>query len=336
VKARQLWFISPGAVEVKDVELAALAEDEVLVRTSYSAISAGSELLAYRGLLPAGLPLDASLPGMKDQSSNYPLQYGYACTGRIEQLGRALDSNLIGAKVFAFSPHASHFVSKIDELIVLPDYLSEEAGIFIANMETAVNLRKDGEIKAGDAVAILGLGVVGQLLAALLDPTAKKSLCLLDGIASRRKMASVLDSAQLMPPEISLIRELVSEAGFDLIYELSGNPEALNMAIELSNFAGRIIIGSWYGEKPGRINLGGKFHRNRLQLISSQVSSINPKFQDSWSKEQRMQETLEAIRFCKPERLITHRFILADADQAYRLLDEAPGQAMQVIFEYGD
>jgi 2-desacetyl-2-hydroxyethyl bacteriochlorophyllide A dehydrogenase len=335
MKAKQLWFTAPGAVEVKNVQLAGLAADEVLIRTSYSAISAGSELLAYKGLLPSELPLDASLPAMKNQSSSYPLQYGYACTGRIEQLGRALDCNLLGAKVFAFSPHASHFISKVSELIMLPDDISEEAGIFIANMETAVNLKKDGEIKPIDAVAILGLGVVGQLLAIVIDPVKKKSLCLLDGIESRREMVDVIGSVQLMPPDMTLIRNKLSDGGFDLIFELSGSLEALNMSIELSNFAGRIIVGSWYGEKPGRINLGGKFHRNRLQLISSQVSSINPKFQDVWNKEQRMQEALDAIRHCYPQRLITHRYSLADAAQAYRLLDETPEKAVQVIFEYG-
>jgi threonine dehydrogenase-like Zn-dependent dehydrogenase len=66
------------------------------------------------------------------------------------------------------------------------------------------------------------------------------------------------------------------DPGADLTFELSGNPLALNNAIALTRFSGRIVIGSWYGEKQMDINLGGTFHRSRIKLISSQVSSISP------------------------------------------------------------
>ena len=53
---------------------------------------------------------------------------------------------------------------------------------------------------------------------------------------------------------------------FDLTFELSGSPSALNDAIALTAFSGRIVIGSWYGQKRAEIDLGGAFHRSRIKV----------------------------------------------------------------------
>jgi hypothetical protein len=71
---------------------------------------------------------------------------------------------------------------------------------------------------------------------------------------------------------------------FDLTFELTGSPSALNDAIEHTAFSGRIVIGSWYGQKRAEIDLGGAFHRSRIKLIASQVSTISPELSGRWDK----------------------------------------------------
>jgi threonine dehydrogenase-like Zn-dependent dehydrogenase len=112
--------------------------------------------------------------------------------------------------------------------------------------------------------------------------------------------------------------------GADLTFELSGNPVALNDALALTCFSGRIVIGSWYGEKQVEVNLGGTFHRSRIKLISSQVSTIAPELEGRWDKARRFDAAWKALERIKPEKWITHRFAIDDAAQAYRLLDESP------------
>jgi threonine dehydrogenase-like Zn-dependent dehydrogenase len=121
---------------------------------------------------------------------------------------------------------------------------------------------------------------------------------------------------------------------FDLTFELSGSPSALNDAIALTAFSGRIVIGSWYGEKRAEINLGGVFHRSRIKLISSQVSTIAPELSGKWDKARRFDVAWKALERIKPEKWITHRFPIERAEEAYRLLDENPQEVIQVIFEY--
>src|SRR5689334_10402939 len=100
-KARTLYFTSPGQLEIREANLPDLKGDEVLVETICSAISAGTEMLVYRGQFP-------QLKDANDAVSNdlnYPLPYGYACVGRITQVGKQADRSLENKLVFAFQPH---------------------------------------------------------------------------------------------------------------------------------------------------------------------------------------------------------------------------------------
>ena len=332
MNAQQLWFTEPGKVEVREKELGPLAEDEVLVKTLASGISAGTEMLVFRGQLPKDIPLDASIKAFEGLDASFPLPYGYACVGSITETGSAIDENLKGKNVFAFQPHASHFICKPEQVIFLPDKISVETGIFLANMETAVNFLIDGAIQKEENIAIIGAGVVGLLLNAILNFHYENTIFVIDTLKTRRELAAEQAHTSSLVPD----SKEMSEAQFDLIFELSGNPQALNLAIEMSNFAGRIIVGSWYGTKPTAINLGGAFHRNRLRLISSQVSTISPEHSADWTKDKRLQKALSLLSELNVEKYITHRFALSDADKAYSLLDKVEDKTLQVIFTYED
>ena len=120
----------------------------------------------------------------------------------------------------------------------------------------------------------------------------------------------------------------------DLVCELSGNPAALNTALALVRYSGRIIIGSWYGSKKEELDLGSFFHRGRVSLISSQVSSISPELLGKWDNARRLDLAWEMLRQVHPSDCITHRFPLADAPLAYRLIDKSPEKTIQVILDH--
>jgi threonine dehydrogenase-like Zn-dependent dehydrogenase len=122
--------------------------------------------------------------------------------------------------------------------------------------------------------------------------------------------------------------------GADLTYELSGNPAALDQAITVTGFDGRIVIGSWYGQKRANLNLGGSFHRSRIRLISSQVSTIAPAWTGRWTKSRRLGVAWEMLERVRPAHLITHRLPLDQAHHAYMLLDQHPQETLQVLLTY--
>ena len=120
----------------------------------------------------------------------------------------------------------------------------------------------------------------------------------------------------------------------DLAYELSGNPAALNTALALTRFSGRVVIGSWYGAKKNELDLGSFFHRGRVSLISSQVSSLAPHLTGRWNNKRRLDLAWKMLRLVRPSNCITHRFALADASLAYSLIDHCPEETIQVIFDH--
>jgi 2-desacetyl-2-hydroxyethyl bacteriochlorophyllide A dehydrogenase len=313
----------------------------VRVQTQCSAISAGTELLVYRGQIPADMALDTSLSALQGKMV-YPVQYGYACVGKVEAIGAEVDVHWLGRRVFAFAPHASHFIAAPTELIPLPDDIDVESAVFLANMETAVNLVQDGNPGLGERVVVLGQGIVGLLLSSLLLQFPLALLATVDGLSPRRARSQQLGVKQVFDPfaavEMEALKALLlgldGNEGADLIYEVSGAPEALNLGIDLSGFASRIVIGSWYGSKGANIALGGAAHRNRLMITTSQVSTIASALSGRWNKSRRFELSWEMLFRLQPRQLISHRIPFADAASAYELLHRAPAELMQVIFIY--
>lgn len=327
--ARSLWFTGPRQIAVRETDIPAPAPGEVLVETDLSAISAGTEMLVYRNQFTQHLSVDASITGM-DSHFSYPLTYGYACVGQVLQCGDGIDAAAWqGRYVFAFHPHASHFTASPANLIAIPDGIAPEDAIFAPNMETAVNFMQDGRPLLGERVAVLGLGVVGLLTTALLTGFPLEQVLVVDHHAKRRDAATGAGATTASDPD-----HMTASHEFDLVYELSGSPAALNTAIDLVGYGGRVVVGSWYGNKSAPVDLGGFFHRGRVQIISSQVSSIDPSLEGRWTKARRFDMTWEMIRRVRPSRWITQRYPVEQAAEAYQLLDTHPEDTIQVVLTY--
>jgi 2-desacetyl-2-hydroxyethyl bacteriochlorophyllide A dehydrogenase len=341
MKRRSLFFLAPGQVAIREEPLDAPGPGQVLVQTLISAISPGTELLIYRGQAPRELAVDETIPALAGRFG-FPLKYGYAALGRVQELGKGVPGEWRGRLVFSFHPHESHFLAPLEELLLPPPQLLPEAAAFFPNMETAVTFAMDGQPQLGEQVAVFGQGVVGLLLTGLLARMPLASLVTLDLHESRRSLSREWGAHLSLDPAAPGAGEELLDAlcgtgpyrGADLCFEVSGNPQALEQAIAATGFHGRVVIGSWYGRKKVDLNLGGRFHRSRMRLISSQVSTVVPELSGRWSKFRRYQLAWRLLRELDPVPLITHRFPLDQADRAYALLDENPAEALQVILTY--
>lgn len=339
---KTLYFTAPKQVEIREEILPELGADDVLVETTCSAISAGTEMLIYQGLFPRDVETDSVISGLRG-GFRYPMAYGYASVGKVAKAGGLVDQDLVNQSVFAFQPHTSHFICKPESLIFIPRSLSPEAACFLPNMETAVNLVQDGAPILGERVLVLGQGVVGLLTASLLSEFPLDQLITVDRFELRRQMSNIERYANhvtrptSLDPDSGNFREQALsflQQGADLTFELSGNPAALNDAIALTAFSGRVVIGSWYGEKQAEVDLGSSFHRSRIKLISSQVSTISPELSGRWDKARRFDVAWNSLEQIKPEKWITHRFALDDAEEAYCLLDENPQETIQILITH--
>lgn len=329
MKVVNLQFKSPSQVEIREVPIGEIPEDMVLVATQISAISSGTEKLVFTGRVPKDMSADTTLPALSSQDFNYPFKYGYSCVGTIVETGKKIDKNWEGKRVFAFTPHASHFLASPVDLVAIPDSINYDDCVFLASMETAVNLVLDGKPLIGEEVITIGQGVIGIFVTALLSQFPIKNLTCTDLHASRLQRS--LDwGAQ----SVFLDSEISDYPDADLVFELSGSPDGLQLALNCCGFDSRIVIGSWYGEKQVNLQLGGNFHRDRIRILSSQVSTIASEYAGRWDKDRRLQLALQMIKHLKPSRLISHRFDINNAQQAYEQLVNDPQNTFQIVLEY--
>jgi threonine dehydrogenase-like Zn-dependent dehydrogenase len=184
-------------------------------------------------------------------------------------------------------------------------------------------------------VAVFGQGIVGLLTTALLSKFPLQDLLTLDLYPNRRAASLDAGATQSFDPRnATTLSQVRGENGIDLAFELSGSPKSLDQALSVTGFAGRVVVGSWYGRKPVRLDLGGHFHRSRIQIISSQVSSLAPSFSGRWDKSRRFDLAWEMIHQVQPERWVTHHLPFQQAAQGYRLLDQNPEKVIQVLLDY--
>jgi 2-desacetyl-2-hydroxyethyl bacteriochlorophyllide A dehydrogenase len=336
-----VYFDAPGRVSVREEDVPHPGPGEVLVNSLVSAISPGTEMLLFRGQFPKDIPVDESIPSLQGKLA-YPLKYGYAAVGQVAILGEGVPEAWMGKRVFVFNPHQSCFTVSVRSVMPVPEGVSLEDAVFLPSMETALNFVMDGSPLIGERVVVLGQGIVGLLTTALLARFPLHALVTLDSFPLRRKYSFRAGATASLDPQEEGVSDLVLKylgskgilAGADLVFELSGSPYTLDLAIEIAGFSARIVVGSWYGEKRAAINLGGRFHRNRLHMVSSQVSSLAPDLTGRWTKQRRFEVAWEMIRLINPSRWITHRFPIQAAPQAYDLIDKDPGQTIQVLFSY--
>jgi 2-desacetyl-2-hydroxyethyl bacteriochlorophyllide A dehydrogenase len=335
MKTQSLIFTSPRAVEIRESTLPPLGADEVLVQTLVSAISPGTEMLIYRGQFPK--EMSASTDSISAGLA-YPCAYGYACVGKIIETGKQVGSELLNRLVFAFQPHTSFFILHPSSFILLPEGVSPETAAFLPNMETAVNLVQDIAPILGERGLVLGQGIVGLLATSLLAEFPLESLVSADNFPLRRAESLKAGAWASLDPCAADFRmqaeQLLSGEKADFVLEISGAPAALNDAIALARFSGRVIVGSWYGEKQAALELGGDFHRSRIQIVSSQVSSIRPELSGRWSKGRRFGVAWQALARIRPEKWVTQRVDIHKAPEMYAMLDQNPQDGIQVLFEY--
>lgn len=339
--ARALYFTGPYGLELREIDVPDPGPGEVRVEADRSAISPGTELLVYRGEASPDLPADTSIEALSGTLS-FPLRYGYAVVGRVTDVGRGVDEDWLDRRVFAFHPHASHFTIALDDIVPLPASCPDEAGALLANLEAASNVLLDGTPRLGERVLVLGQGVLGLLTTALLSQFPLADLVTADLHDRRRTVSEAFGASVSLDPSTTNVAERVrtraDEAagpdGVDVAYELSGNPDALDTAIEATGYGGRVLVGSWYGTKPAEVTLDGRFHRSRIRLISTQVSTIDPRLRGRWTRERRLETARRQLPQINTDRLVTHSMPIERAADAYELLDDRPDEAIQVLLTY--
>jgi hypothetical protein len=255
------WTMAPRHGVLRTEPARAPNTDEALVRTICSGISRGTEMLVHAGQVPPEIA-DSMRAPRQVGSWPGPVKYGYLSVGVVE-VGPA---DLKGRRVFCLHPHQDRYVVPVDALTPVPDAVPSDRAVLAGTVETGINALWDGGPRIGDRVAVVGAGMVGGMIAALLRAFPLERLQLVDVNPARSALAAAL-SVELVHPN-----DAAGEN--DLVFHCSATESGLARSLALLGEEAELIELSWYGMRQPRVPLGAAFHSRRLAIRASQVGVV--------------------------------------------------------------
>ena len=254
---------------------------DVLVRTTFSGISRGTERLVFEGRVPAEQAEDMRGPNQAG-AFPWPVKYGYCAVGVVE--AGALPA---GTRVFCLHPHQDRFVVPAASVVPLPDDVPSGRAVLAANLETAINACWDAEIGPGDRVAIVGCGVVGALVGRICGRIPGTEVTVIDVRTDREPVARALGIGFATPDR--------APVDCDRVFHASASSAGLATALSCAGTEAMIVELSWYGDRRVEAPLGGAFHHRRITLRSSQVGQLPPSRRPRWTYRRRMELALKLL-----------------------------------------
>jgi 2-desacetyl-2-hydroxyethyl bacteriochlorophyllide A dehydrogenase len=336
---------APGRIGRGHHDPQALGPSEVRIATLYSGISAGTEMTAFSGTSPfLNRRWDsASRLFVEDEASwTYPMPaMGYEEVGRVVEVGPAVTKVRPGQAVWGTWRHRTEHVAEEDWAAarVLPPHVDPKLGIFSQIGSIALNAVLDAGIRLGEVVAVFGQGVPGLMVTQLARLNGATVIAV-DRLASRLDHARALGAAHLIDAAegdvAARIKAITGGRGADVSIEITGATAALHEAIRATAYNSRVVVcGFFQGEARG-LRLGEEFHHNRIDLVCSQISGVSRDLDHRWSRARLDQTVMGLIAEGRVDfgRLISHVVPAAEAQTAFEMLRDRPGDCLQVVLDF--
>lgn len=361
-----------GKLRVDEVPLPSLNRSQILVRNAYSLISAGTERASIE-VAKASLIQKAKqrpdqvrqvLHNLKQEGLfttirkvqnrlDTEVSLGYCSAGTVIDAGENVKEFKKGDRVVCtgdkYANHADVISVPQGICLSIPANVSNEEAVFAPVGAIALNGVRQAKISLGDKVAVIGLGLIGQLVVQVL----KAAGCTVVGIDISKEKLAV---AKKLGCDETLLSGSVSDEnlarhfgkhGADavIITASASTPEPLETAGKLCRENGKVVL---IGAVP--ISIPRKeYYEKEIQFVVARAFGPGsydkeylggqdyPQSYVKWTAKRNMQEFLQLIAEKKlnVKALITHRYHVEDASKAYDFLERPTGLVFGVVFIYG-
>lgn len=296
-------------------------EGLLAVKALYSLISLGTEKLVTTQKLNGVTYEKMKTPHQAGKFGKY-FTYGYSMVGQVID-----DSALAGKYVHLMHPHQEVALVKREDVSALPELKDLRVAALSSNMETAANAIWDSECSLGDKTLIIGYGTIGALTAAIIKKSAAHELYVIEKEPYRFNECKRHGfNAHTNPDELP--------DDFDIVFNASGHPDGLQLAIDKAGYEGKIVELSWFGLQKAALSFGEKFHYNRLKIVSSQVSNIPAQKLPRWNFARRKALVFNLLQELELSRLITREVKFSEAPAFFDELRQGKVKDIGVVINY--
>lgn len=332
-----LVFTMPYQAEWEKVDLPDPGRGEMLTRTRKTLISTGTELTAYTGDYPAGSAWSRYV--------QYPWrEVGYSNVGEVVAVGPDVTEYEIGQRVVSGGRHASHNLLSLSGWLggvpAIPDGVTDDQALFWQLGKTVMNGVRLARIALGEAVVLVGAGILGQLATQYARLSGAFPLIAVDLSERRLEISQAHGATHILvggrDALLDDIRSATRGRMADVAFEITGNQHVIPTILRMVRRRGRVIL---LGSPRGKvaIDFHDEVHTLGLHIIGTHVTT-HPEVEtpfNQWTPERNGELFFDLVMAgeLQLDDMITHRYQWQDAPAAYAMLAADRTQAMGVALE---
>lgn len=353
-QVRQIY--RTGALSVADVPIPQASPGKLLVATRTSLISSGTEKqlvdlarmsLAGKAMarpdlvrkVVRGVRRDGLRPTIDQVLARLdtPIPLGYSLAGVVVELGYGVTGFAVGDRVACsgagFANHAEVNAVPQNLAVRIPDGVEDASACFAGLGAIALQSVRVAAPTLGETVVVMGLGLIGLMTVQLL----KANGCRVIGVdpdTDRVEFARLLGADLAVSDNaVAAVRKFTAEVGADavIITAATSSSEPVNSAAEMSRMKGRIVVVGMVGLNIDR----EPFYKREIELrmsMSSGPGRYDPAYEQDghdyplayvrWTEQRNMGVFLQLVAQHRVTtgKLISHRFQIGDAEQAYDVM----------------
>jgi len=334
VQSRNIVYTGKDQVEVWEESVRDPGPDELLVQATKSLISTGTEIISLSRLFDPGTHWDAWI--------KYPFRPGYSLVGRVIAVGKHVSNVCEGQRIALRYAHQQYtIVPTTADIYHIPDgTVDEDAAWFHLATIVQIGIRR-AEHRLGDTVAVVGLGLLGQLVVQYARLQGARQVIAIDVAEPRLRWAQEHGATSVLALGVEQARNdvlrLTKGEGVNVVYDVTGAAAVFPHALRLLRSFGRLVLLGDTGSPAAQqltkdailkgLTIVGA-HDSLAEFPSSEIAYWNNLRQGELFFDYLQRGDMRV------HDLITHRYSPLDAPEAYRMLREKRANSMGVIFDW--
>ncbi len=344
-KNQVLYFPKVREAAFEDVEIPIPGEAEVLIKTSRTLISTGTEMTAYCGAFEPGTTWAKYF--------SCPYYPGYNNIGTVVELGKGVGPEWLGKRVATNCAHAAYVIKSLhgeenqakgkSECHPVPDAISDDDAVFFSIPQIVMNGIRASKIQWGESAAVYGLGLLGQFAVRFLLEAGACPVIGVDPEEHRRDLLPDCGPVIRVDPRKENVEEVLLRANSgrkaDVVIELTGNAGLLQQEASLLRTKGRLVILS-----SPKHAVPFDFHDFCVWPSISIIGAHNFSHPDHaqpdypWTARRHVEMFFDLVRLgvLDMKGLVSRKLNWKEAPTAYKLLDQNRGAEMGIILDWSD
>ncbi len=332
MKVSYICADSPGCAELKHQEFdpSTLKPDEVLLKSEYSAVSAGTER--------------AWLLQMPNATCAFPYFPGYSAAGRVEIAGSEVKNLKVGDRVLIVcGGHRSHTIKKASSVVKIDDDSIDLLDASFARIASFAFLGvRKLRLELGESTMIAGQGLLGAFAVQIARLVGGLPVFASDLDPKRRELALKLGADRVFSPAdkdyIQQVLEATDGKGVRAVVEVTGSAMALKQALEYVARMGRITLLGCTRISDVPIDFYKYVHRRGISLIGSHTDT-RPSVESRpgmWTEPDDYRTFLKLVSLGRMQvrPLISEVVSPTKAGEVYRILAETKNPPLGFVFDW--